>query len=324
MTSDTGPSGQLFLFKIRSHGVDDLDRLGTNNGGSSSAAPPLDDVLITDLSGIGEGRGHLSGSSRSGNFLITGSEYDDDQDHTSTAGLISVMDTSNDLLTKVNSYTNHDVQGSIFGTDGAAWATSAKLNTTTNVPAQLRDAHLLVAAGTDMKNLDFVVKSKNPITQLSSLTSADPFVAFARVPWSGSGVYTDDGELTFSGPQFIPASNAGSLITQADGTVYLMTLNGSDENKNVPFQSCTGNATGEYTLYRLVFEGQPLPHRGVCTKTICTVIAYSRTLHTNNYVSMVKAAGTYYVPTGNPGTEKLIVYGASGVKVDNWVRVEEF
>ena len=324
MTSDTGPSGQLFVFGIGSMPVNDLDRLGTNNGGSSSAAPPANDILLADLSGIGDGRGHLSGAARSGNFVITGSEYDDDQSSTSTGGLISVIDTSNNALSKVNSYTHHDVQGSIFGTDGAAWASSAKLNTTANVPPALRDAHLFVAAGTDMKFLNFVVKSKNATTHLSSLTSSDPFVAFARVPWSGSGVYTDDGEYGFSGSEFIPASNNGTLITQADGNLYLLTLNGSDENKNVPFQSCTGNATGEYTLYRLVFQGQPLPHHGTCNKTICTVMAYSRMLHTNNYVSMVKAAGSYYVPTGNAATEKLVVYGASGVKVDNWVRVEEF
>jgi hypothetical protein len=324
MTSDTGPSGQLFLFGIGSKPVNDLDRLGTNNGGSSSAAPPANDVLITDLSGIGAGRGHLSGAARSGNFVITGSEYDDDQSGTSTGGLISVIDTSNNNLIKVNSYTHQGVQGSIFGNDGAAWASSAKLNTTANVPPVLRDAHLFVAAGTDMKFLNFVVKTRNPTTQLSSLGSSDPFVAFARVPWSGSGVYTDDGEHSFPGSEFIPASNNGTLITQADGSVYLLTLNGSDENKNVPYQSCTGNGFGEYTLYRLVFQGQPLPHHGTCTKTICTVIVYSRTIHTNNYVSMVKAAGSYVVPTGNAATEKLVVYGASGVKVDNWVRVEEF
>lgn len=323
VTTDIGNGGKLFLFETGSkQSVDDRVRLHTNVA-SSAGPPPPNDVLVASLGTIGGNRGHLSGASRSGGYLITASEADDD----SVDGLVSVIDTSGNVLNKVNSYAHRDL-GSTYsagGGDGAAWASSAKLATTANVPDKLKDAHLFVAAGTAMRALDFVVKPRNPNTQLSSLTSHnEPFEAYARLPWSGSGVYADDGEFGFSGSRIIDASNNGSLITQADGTVYLLTLNGSDENRNVPWQDCNGNATGTYSLYRLVFAGQSLPHGGACSKAICIVKTAKRTLHTNGYVSMVKAAGSYYVPTGSAATEQLIVYGATGAKIDNWVRLEEF
>jgi hypothetical protein len=324
ITTDFGTSyndsGIVYLFKIATKPVDDRSRLGTNIVDDTLSDA---DRLITYDPWVGHTRGHLGGSTRSGHYVLTAAEADND----SVNGLISVLDTAGDQFTEVNNYGNSVTFGN---NDGAAWVTSAKLGTGSSnpiavnyLPPELRNAHLVVSAGTNMKTINFAYAKKDPTTGLSTLTPqagqrwGDNFVAYATVP-------------SFGG------DNQASLITQADGEVYLMTLNGEVNGSGTG--ACEDSNMGVSHLYRLQFANCP-SGAPVCFHVTGGDSFYQkRVFQTNPYVDMVRAAGTYLVSTGSAATEKIIVYGLWATKVStltgsgcgggddggSWLRAMEF
>jgi hypothetical protein len=116
-------------------------------------------------------------------------------------------------------------------------------------------------------------------------------------------------------------ANQASLITQEDGQVFLMTLDG-DRRTCTTFwgvTTCVSSGTGacedsnEGTseLFKVNFANCP------GGKPMCFTHVASKVFQTASYVDMVRAAGTYIVPTGNEYGDAIMVYGLWATKVDD-------
>jgi len=96
-------------------------------------------------------------------------------------------------------------------------------------------------------------------------------------------------------------ANQASLITQADGQVYLFTLD-----------DYSGNPDGVGNLFKVAFSGCPDKSAPLC------FIKLSQThFYTSSVVDMKRAAGTYIVATGDPTTEGIYIYALWPTKVSN-------
>src|SRR5664279_3313144 len=178
ITTDFGDNGRLYLGAVGSKPVDELHRLGTNIAYHADYAK---DRLLLFNGDIGQKRGHLGGSTRSGDFILTAAEADND----SVNGMISVIDTHADMLRVVDNYTNLGTL-SVPGhknNDGAAWVTSAKLpgapfassnpKDDNYIPEQLQNAHVIISAGTNMSTTNVVFRPKDA-AGYSALALVDP------------------------------------------------------------------------------------------------------------------------------------------------------
>jgi hypothetical protein len=321
ITTDFGNNGKLYLGAIGSKKVDDLHRLGTN---VASGANYSQDHLIAVNGEIGQKRGHLGGATRSGDYLLTAAEADND----SVNGMISVIDTRDDMLRVVDGYTNVGVL-SVPGhknNDGAAWVTSAKLPTGSSdpkadnyIPEQLQNAHIVISAGTNMGTTNVAFRPRDT-AGYSALApnDRDPHdhrttpienAATPFVPWA------------IALPAIPGGDNQASLITEADGKVFLMTLNGDIlrcSGGGTTATTCTEYGTKSYQdsnmgyskLYRVRFS---CPNG----KKMCfdLVPDSRRIFETKSYVDFVRAAGSYIVATGDLKTETIMVYGLWATKV---------
>jgi hypothetical protein len=300
VTSDFGTNGKLYMFDMRSKPNDNLHRLGSNIDGNG---PPTNDSLIATNFNIGQGRGHLGGASRSGDFVLTAAEVDTNDfdaffggdNSSSTNGMINVIKARGEELVDVNHYMNTSLLGT---NDGAAWVTSAKLGEGSSnpadpnfIPLELRNTHFLLSAGTNMLTINAVFARRDG-GGLSTLDNQDPKVAGANFSFFAT--------VATPVPSDVRANQA-SLITQADGQVYLFTLD-----------DVSGSSDGVGRLFKVAFSNCPDKAAKLCF----IEISQSRFL-TNNIVDMKRAAGTYIAATGDPNTEGLFVYALWPTKVSN-------
>ncbi|HEY6035063.1 MAG TPA: discoidin domain-containing protein, partial [Kofleriaceae bacterium] len=275
VTTDFGLNGKLYVFDIQSKPIDDAHRLGTNV--VNNEVPDIDSLAQYNYS-IGNTRGHLGGATRSGVYLLTAAEADND----SVNGQINVIDASGDVLRDVNHYTNQLLLGN---NDGAAWVTSAKLGTGSSdksainyIPAELQNAHLILSAGTNMATINAVYAPRDA-GGLSTLTTegrkgpGDNFVPFATVPAYSGG------------------DNQATLLTQADGQVFLMTLNG--ETGTGGTGACEDSTRGYSKLYKVKFAGCPNNARICFDVTGGNGGINRRDFETYPTSDMVRAAGTW-------------------------------
>ena len=314
--TDFGDNGKLYMFDMWSKPIDDNHRLGSN---IDDNGPVLGDWLISTNYYIGQGRGHLGGSARSGDYVLTAEESDTNDfvvslysytllkyfiyNSGSTNGMINVIDTRGNALVDVNHYTNNRLLGN---NDGAAWVTSAKLGEGSSnpadrnyIPPELRNAHLIVSAGTNMQTINAVYSVRDN-GGLSTLDNRDPKVAGANFAVYASVAAPEGGD------------NQASLITQTNGEVFLMTLDGDGHGLD-------NSTVGYAKLYKVQFSN--CPDKGA---KLCFVEPSSgestfakRTLDTTSTVDMKRAAGSYIVSTGDPNTEGLFVYALWATKVSN-------
>jgi hypothetical protein len=300
VTSDFGTNGKLYMFDMRSKPNDNLHRLGSNIDGNG---PPTNDSMIATNFSIGQGRGHLGGAARSGDFVLTAAEVDTndfdaffgDDDAGSTNGMINVIKARGEELVDVNHYTNNALLGN---NDGAAWVTSAKLGEGSAnpadpnfVPLELRNTHFLLSAGTNMLTINAVFARRDS-GGLSTLDNRDPKIAGANFSFFAT--------VATPVPSDVRANQA-SLITQADGQVFLLTLD-----------DVSGSSDGVGRLFKVAFSNCPDKAAKLCF----IELSQARFL-TNNIVDMKRAAGTYIAATGDESTEGIFVYALWPTKVSN-------
>jgi hypothetical protein len=300
VTADFGTNGKLYMFDMRSKPNDNLHRLGSNIDGNG---PPPDDSMIATNFDIGQGRGHLGGASRSGDFVLTAAEvdtndFDDffgDDNASSTSGMINVIKARGEQLDDVNHYTNVDKLGH---DDGAAWVTSAKLGEgSTNpadpnfIPLELRNTHFILSAGTNMLTINAVFAARDG-GGLSTLDSQDPKLAGANFAKFTSVATPPPADVR---------ANQASLITQTDGEVFLLTLD-----------DASGSSDGVGRLFKVSFSNCPDK-----AAKLCFIELSEHRFLTASIVDMKRAAGTYIAATGDPSTEGIFVYALWPTKVSN-------
>ncbi|MFT3693387.1 MAG: hypothetical protein QM831_09635 [Kofleriaceae bacterium] len=308
ITTDFGDSGSLYNAVIGSKPIANGDRLGTNviNNQVSDA----DRIVIPYEASLGQGRGHLGGSTKSGVYLLTAAEADND----SVNGLISIVDTTGGTFNEVNWFANTTM---LSNNEGAAWVTSAKLGTGSSdpnavnyIPPALQNTHLVIESGTNMGNVS-VVYAPRDVNGVSSLSK---FVG------TTFGANFKPYAIELAPPN---KDNQASLITQEDGQVFLMTLNGDVHAcfidpvtqrqicGNHGTGACEDSTEGTSQLFKVNFANCP------GGKPMCFTPVASKLFQTNGIADMVRAAGTYIVPTGNEYGDQIMVYGLWATKVDD-------